>query len=75
MAADSQLDVIRRELEAVGVAHTVEFGGKHPRVVWYVEGRRYACVCAKTSSDYRGVLNCRAVVRRLLRKEGLLPCT
>lgn len=54
----------------------VEFGGKHPRIVWHSRalGRDRFYVCSATPSDFRSRANARSQLRRMLRDDGDLLC-
>jgi hypothetical protein len=53
-----------------GLTPTVSNGGKHIRVRWFDQGRRYTLYVPSTPSDHRARLNSRAVLRRILRNNG-----
>jgi hypothetical protein len=50
-----------------GFKASVSNGGRHLKVRWFDDGRRYTLIVPATPSDRRGRLNSRAVLRRLLR--------
>lgn len=68
MAKTTIVDIVIAEVVACGLTPEVKHGGKHPKVRFYLEGRRYTYVVPGSTSDHRAVLNCRAGVRRLLRQ-------
>lgn len=68
MAKTTIVDVVVAEIVACGLDHEVEHGGKHPKVRFFVKGRRYTYVVPGSTSDYRSALNCRAGIRRLIRQ-------
>jgi hypothetical protein len=53
-----------------GFVPTVSNGGKHVRVRWVDDGRRYTLYIPASPSDHRTRLNSRAVLRRILRNNG-----
>jgi hypothetical protein len=57
-------------LRAHGFAPTVSNGGRHLRIRWLDQGRRYTLVVPRNPSDQRARLNSRAVLRRILRTNG-----
>jgi hypothetical protein len=57
-------------LQDHGFAATVSNGGKHVRVRWLDQGRRYTLYVPSTPSDHRARLNSRAVLKRILRSNG-----
>lgn len=68
----AELDAILDELNAVGIKPTVEHGGKHFKIQWQHHGHMRTQTAAVTPSDWRGVHNARADVRRTLRTDGIL---
>jgi len=54
-------------LKSHGLVPTVSNGGKHLKVRWFDQGRRYTLFISASPSDRRGRLNSRAVLRRILR--------
>lgn len=71
-----EVDAVRGELEATGISSEVDSTGKHIRISWaYPNGEARYVVVGATPSDWRGRLNARALVRRMLRtdaEKGLL---
>jgi hypothetical protein len=57
-------------LRSYGFAPTVGNGGKHVRVRWFDQGRRYTLFIPASPSDHRSRLNSRAVLKRILRANG-----
>jgi hypothetical protein len=57
-------------LAARGFIPIVSNGGKHIKVRWFDQGRRYTLIVPRSPSDQRARLNSRAVLRRLLRGNG-----
>jgi hypothetical protein len=53
-----------------GLVPTVANGGKHVRVRWFDQGRRFTLFIPASPSDRRSRLNSRAVLRRILRNNG-----
>jgi hypothetical protein len=53
-----------------GFAPTVSNGGKHLKISWFDQGRRYTLVLSRSPSDRRARLRSRTVLRRLLRTNG-----
>lgn len=53
-----------------GFIPTVSNGGKHIKVRWFDQGRRYTLVISQSPSDRDARLKSRAVLRRLLRNNG-----
>jgi hypothetical protein len=57
-------------LRGHGFAPTVSNGGRHLRVRWFDQARRFTLIIPATPSDHRARLNSRAVLRRILRSNG-----
>jgi hypothetical protein len=57
-------------LRARGFVPIVSNGGRHLRIRWFDNGRRYTLYIPSTPSDYRARLNSRATLRRILRSNG-----
>ena len=57
-------------LQDCGFRPVVSNGGKHIRVRWFDQGRRYTLYIPASPSDHRTRLNSRAVLRRILRNNG-----
>lgn len=71
MRKNSQLEVVLAELAAAGITPRISNGGKHIRVRWEgPSGGSRLCTISGTCSDRRGLINARAVVRRLLRRDA-----
>jgi hypothetical protein len=66
------LDVVLRELRENNIKPAVNSGGKHIAVSWYhnTESRRFTCDIS--ASDHRAIVNARADIRRILRRDGVL---
>ena len=62
------LEATKRELEAAGIAFSVDDGGRHYKVRFTVRGQQLMVVCSRTSSDHRAALNARLQVRREIRR-------
>jgi hypothetical protein len=60
-------------LRAHGFAPTVSNGGRHLRIRWVDQGRRYTLFIPASPGDVRARLNSRAVLRRILRANGGKP--
>lgn len=54
-------------LDAAGIAHRVERGGKHASIRFEHGGRERRIIVPLSPSDHRAPLQARAFVRRLLR--------
>jgi len=54
-----------------GFVPTVCTNGKHTKVRWFDQGRRYTLFIPATPSDHRARLNSRAVLKRILRTNGM----
>lgn len=61
------LEATKRELEAAGIAFSVDDSGRHYKVRFTVRGQRLMVVCSRTTSDHRAALNARLQVRRTIR--------
>ena len=57
-------------LKSRGFVPTVSNGGRHVRVRWHDQGRRFTLYIPATPSDHRARLNSRAVLKRILRSKG-----
>ena len=57
-------------LKSHGFVPTVSNGGKHTRVRWFDHGRRFTLYIPASPSDHRARLNSRAVLKRILRRNG-----
>jgi hypothetical protein len=64
----SAFSVTINELECAEIDYTIKHGGKHIKVK--ADGLPLI-VCSVTSSDHRSELQARALVRRLIRQNGL----
>lgn len=62
------LEATKRELEAAGIAFSVELGKRHYKVRFQVRGKPCMVTCSRTSSDHRAALNARLQVRREIRR-------
>ena len=72
MRRNQELDAVVDQLEAAGIEYQVE-RGRHVKVRFSVGGVARTCLVAATGSDWRGALNNRARVRRMLRADGATP--
>ena len=54
-------------LSTRGLVPTVSNGGKHLKLRWFDQGRRYTLIVSVTPSDHRARLKSRAILRRILR--------
>lgn len=72
MAKDTPLLWVTRELDAVGVAYTIEHGGRHAKVRFTVAGLAHLYVCSGNANAMRSKRNSRAGIRRMLRQLGVL---
>jgi hypothetical protein len=67
MAARQYIDVLTRELASHGVADwRIDRSHHHPRLTFQWKGRETFYVMPSSSSDWRGALNARADLRRIL---------
>jgi hypothetical protein len=57
-------------LRGHGFVPTVSNGGKHLKVRWLDQGRRYTLVISQSPSNQNARLKSRAVLRRILRGNG-----
>jgi hypothetical protein len=57
-------------LRGHGFVPTVSNGGKHLRVRWFDQGRRYTLVISQSPSDRHARINSLAILRRMLRNNG-----
>ena len=62
------LEATKRELEAAGIAFSVELGKRHYKVRFQVRGKSCMVTCSRSSSDHRAALNARLQVRREIRR-------
>lgn len=62
------LEATTRELEAAGIAFTVERGKRHYKVRFTVRGKALMVTCSRSASDHRAALNARLQVRREIRR-------
>lgn len=67
------VDVVTRELKAVGIKPTIEQTSRHIAIRWIVAAgkEQRTIVTSCTPSDWRTRLNTRAEVRRYLRADGV----
>lgn len=72
MAKDTALIWVKRELDAVGVAYTIEHGGRHAKVRFTVGAVTQLYVCSGNANAMRSKRNSRAGIRRMLRQLGVL---
>ena len=71
MAKLSEAEVASQVLASVGIPFVIDKGGKHDKVRWEVDGRKFAYSCAKSPGDWRASENYRCAVRRILRSAGV----
>jgi hypothetical protein len=57
-----------KELDEAGIPWEVEAGGKHFRLVYFVDGREFGMIVSNSPSDSRSALNFRSQVRKTIRK-------
>ncbi len=70
---NEELIYVKKELSLHGIDAKVQSGGKHIKITWQHNGQSRLFVVAVTGSDVRGRKNARADLRRLLRRDGVLP--
>lgn len=70
MARRRECNEVLDVLADAGIRGQVHEGRKHMKIRWEMGGRPFSYSCAKSPSDRRAVLNCRARVRRILRNGG-----
>jgi hypothetical protein len=56
-----------KELDEAGIPWEVEAGGKHFRLVYFVDGREFGMIVSNSPSDNRSALNFRSQVRKTIR--------
>lgn len=56
---------------ALGIPHTVEHGGKHPKVVFVYGGHPFKIVISGSPGDYRAYRNSRSATLRVLRNAAV----
>lgn len=72
MKRNAQLETVLEELRAANAAPIVE-RGRHVKVRWYAPtGELRLYVMPGSSKAWCGVLNARATVRRILKRDGML---
>ena len=59
------------QLMVNGIPFVIDKRGKHDKVRWEVDGRKFAYSCAKSPGYWRASENCRCAVRRVLRSAGV----
>lgn len=67
--ASSYHDMATEPLREAGIDYRIEHGGKHVVVCW---GERRYTMAATPSDSYRGCINARADIRRMLREDGVI---
>lgn len=70
---NESVDAICHEVRAAGIKPVVTRTNHHLRISWLSRDRIRYCIVPSTPSDYRSVLNSRALARRLLRADGHQP--
>lgn len=71
MRRNPEVDAVLTELRTFGIKHQVDETGKHPQVIWFHKRKKRIVTCGKTASDHRALANNRALVRRMLREDGI----
>lgn len=71
MCRDRPVDVVLKELEAVGIPATVRWR-RHPQVRFEIGEERLTYVVPGSTSDNRALINCRSGIRRILRSHGYI---
>ena len=56
------------EIRAFGTEPVVQRGGKHYKASFWLSGKKFTYTVPCTASDHRTLLNCRAGVRRMIRR-------
>jgi hypothetical protein len=71
---NEELDAVTEQLRAAGIYHwtIASTGSGHLQVRWQTGGGTRSCVVAATGSDHKGQHNACALVRRMLKADGLL---
>ena len=64
------LDAVTSVLKESGIAYTIERGGKHLRVRYWVGDRRCVATVSLSPSDRRAAFNVRTQTRRSIREAG-----
>jgi hypothetical protein len=57
-------------LQRHGFDPVISNGGKHAKVRWFDQGRRYTLVVSQSPSDRHARINSLAILRRMLRNNG-----
>lgn len=67
------LQAMSHVLDEHGIPYTIRHGGKHPQIVFSIDGRTKRRAFPATTSDRRSHLNARSQLKRLVRemKESL----
>jgi hypothetical protein len=61
------LDAITDELDDAQIAYIVQYGGKHLKIWFTLNGRKRRCICGVSPSDVNARYNARSQIRRILR--------
>jgi hypothetical protein len=59
---DPELDAVLGELADHGISPEIHLGGRHPKVRWFDAGGRKQITVPRSSSDWRGPKNARALI-------------
>lgn len=70
---NEDVDMLMEELERHGLRGELGERGKHLEIAWNAPAGRRFIIIAKTPSDWRGSMNSRSDMRKLLRADGLQP--
>jgi hypothetical protein len=65
---NAEMKAVTIEIEAAGLDWYVNTKGRHPKVIFTINGRSCQMTVSSTPSDWRGPLNARAQVRRVIRQ-------
>jgi len=67
VGSNEYADALIAELARAGITeHTIEQGGKHPRLIYHQDGKRRMYVFPASPSDRRGLINAVTDIRRHL---------
>lgn len=70
---NEDVEMLMEELERHGLRGELGERGKHLEIAWNAPAGRRFIIIAKTPSDWRGSMNSRSALRKLLRADGLQP--
>lgn len=65
---NAEMEAVTTEIEAAGLDWQVNSKGRHLKVVFTINGQSCQITVGRTPSDWRGRLNARALVRRVIRQ-------